>query len=277
MVLGSLSSSRTTQQNTNNAPAGDGLANLPPPGEPLTEEQFYQQRLEGAKTAAGDLPGADTLIEASTGGIAALTHGRNKGLASLDTARGDVLDSYENINDAHGGILERSDAAEGKIADMLGVGKNEYDTSELTKTPGYNFQFEQGNRALQNSAVGTSLSGDQSRKTIEYGQGFAQSYFSKRISDLNILAQLGSFSRGQFTTATSAAGGQLAALGGVRSELHKSHGENVSDVFTDLGSATANIEIAKITGDSNQSIARANNRSSERQDERGRWYDWLLS
>ena len=245
------------------------------------ENKFYQDRLEGIGEAGGlgtdkAIPGIDTLVEAGTGAIGALSIGRDGGLASLGNARNDVLDSYQNVGDTHENILQRSDAAEGKIADMLGVGENEYDPNELTKTPGYKFQLDQGNRALQNSAVGTSLSGDQARKTVQYGQNFAKSYFSKRISDLNILAQLGSFSRGQFTTATSAAGGQLAALGGVRSELHKQHGQDVADTFGDLGSAATNIEIAKITGDSNQAIARANNRSSERRDERKQWYDWLV-
>ena len=243
---------------------------------PLGERQQHKGRLEGIGTSTGDLPGVPALVEAGTGAVGSLLTEHEHGLASLSNARDDVLDSYGNVVGAHDNILERSDAAEGEIANMLGLDGKAYDSSKLTQTPGYQFQLDQGNRALQNSAIGTSLSGDQARKTIEYGQGFAQSYFSKRISDLNILAQLGSFSRGQFTTASTAAGGQLAALGGVRSELHQTQGQDLSDVYTDLGSATANIEIAKITGDSNQAIARANNKSEERRDERNKWWDWLV-
>jgi hypothetical protein len=63
------------------------------------------------------------------------------------------------------------------------------DPSSITKTPGYQFQFDQGMQALerQQAAGGAANSGQAETAAIQFGQGLAQTSFTNWE---NILAQL---------------------------------------------------------------------------------------
>lgn len=88
----------------------------------------------------------------------------------------------------------------------------------LTSTPGYQFQYNQGLRALDHSAAanGTRLSGAADKAAIKYGQGYAQNAYDDQINHLmglaghgqnalNTTAQMGA------NTANSIARNDLAA------------------------------------------------------------------
>jgi hypothetical protein len=64
---------------------------------------------------------------------------------------------------------------------------------DLTQLPGYQFQFNQGQKAVQNNlaAAGLSDSGAAGKALTQYGQGFAQQYGSQYVNGLQSLAGLG--------------------------------------------------------------------------------------
>lgn len=63
----------------------------------------------------------------------------------------------------------------------------------IRSTPGYQFRFDEGTRALENSAIskGGLLSGNAMRAITEYGQDYASSEYDKELDrDNNRFAQL---------------------------------------------------------------------------------------
>src|SRR5882672_7685187 len=56
------------------------------------------------------------------------------------------------------------------------------DPSSITKDPGYQFQFDQGQQAVERSmaAKGFLGSGNEAIALTEYGQGFAQNYLKQQ-------------------------------------------------------------------------------------------------
>ncbi len=79
------------------------------------------------------------------------------------------------------------------------------DYSAFFKSPGYDFRFDEGLRAVDRSAAarGQLMSGGQMREVQRYGQGLASSEFGNYANRLSALAGIGQ-------TATTA-GGQFGA------------------------------------------------------------------
>ena len=90
---------------------------------------------------------------------------------------------------------------EGQISTSMEAGGGSPDYSAFYKSPGYDFRFQEGIRAIDRSASakGTLMSGGQQRELTRYGQGFASGEFNNYANRLASLAGIGQ-------TATSATG-----------------------------------------------------------------------
>jgi len=151
-------------------------------------------------------------------------------------------------------IIDQGRFASDEMASMLGIKDSngrlvEFDDQDTLDTPRAKFAMEWGNRALQNSAVGTSQSGSNARATIEFGQGLAMQQFDKRLEQLGVLAQGGwNAARDQANAATqtgntfaqvhSQAGSDLAGIQNTKAT-------NLSNIYTQGSSGIAN---AYLTG-----------------------------
>ncbi len=114
--------------------------------------------------------------------------------------------------------LEELDAQiadlEGQIATSQqgGAGQGP-DYSSFFQSPGYDFRFNEGQRAIERSgaARGGLMSGGMGRELARYGQGFASGEFNQYANRLSALAGIGQTATGQAGQIGSAAAGQVGA------------------------------------------------------------------
>lgn len=183
-------------------------------------------------------------------------------------------------------IIEQGNYANDEIASMLGIRNSKgdvvpFDLSVLEETPGYQFQLEQGSRAVENSAVGQRLSGAQVKAQEEFGQGLAAQYFDRRIQQLGLLGTQGTDAAQSLAQAATSAGanaGQVfSAQGAQLSSVYNNQGNNLANIYssggeslanlalgvgaqqaglvTDLASLGGNLSIAQLNADNTRSIA----------------------
>ena len=98
---------------------------------------------------------------------------------------------FKSIGNIFTGGSGTSGADAARIADPFSSQRGQYQTdlanlirdpSSVTKTPGYQFQFDQGMQALERTlAAGGELnSGKAQTEAIQYGQGFAMNQFQQQ-------------------------------------------------------------------------------------------------
>lgn len=147
-------------------------------------------------------------------------------------------------------IIDQGRFASDEMAAMMGIADSQgnitpWDGSDLAETPGYQWAFDQGNRALQNSAVGTALSGANTRATIEYGQGMANQQFNTRLEQLGFLAQGGWGAARDQANAATQTGNTFANVhmqaGSDLANIQNTKGSNLSNIYTSGGNNMANI------------------------------------
>ena len=97
---------------------------------------------------------------------------------------------------------------EGQISTSMQDGGDSPDYSSFYKSPGYEFRFDEGQRAIERSAAarGGLMSGGMGRELTRYGQGFASGEFNQYANRLASLAGIGQTS----TQATGQLGQQAA-------------------------------------------------------------------
>ncbi len=93
-------------------------------------------------------------------------------------------------------IIDQGRFAADEYASMMGIANADgtvvpFDQSDLEETPGYQWNFDQAQRALQNSAQGTALSGANTLNTIGMAQQLSSQAFQERLSGLGFLAEGG--------------------------------------------------------------------------------------
>jgi len=86
--------------------------------------------------------------------------------------------------------MQAGQQALGQYQNLLNGGAANFD---LSKMPGYNFQMQQGQQALDNSAAarGGALSGNALQATQQFGQGLASTQFQNYMSQLQGMAGMG--------------------------------------------------------------------------------------
>lgn len=136
-----------------------------------------------------------------------------------------------------------------EMASMLGIPNADgeivpYDLEKLRSTPGFNFVFEQGQKALDKSAVGTKLSGAQAKAAMQYGQGMGDTYFQQQFNNLASMYNTGANAAGSLAQAAVNTGGNIG-------NTYSNQGNQLSNIYGNQATSLANIASAN-------SIAQAN-------------------
>lgn len=121
----------------------------------------------------------------------------------------------------------------------------------IKSTPGYQFQFDQGNQALQRqqAAAGMLQSGNAMTAAVKYGQDFGMGYFDKYMQQLNNTVNQGAGATGQIASNQNQAGQNIAAL-------QQGLGQQGADTYSRIGQYTGNTLIR--SGDVFQQAALVN-------------------
>lgn len=112
---------------------------------------------------------------------------------------------------------------------------------QFETTPGYQFRFDEGMKALENSAAarGGVLSGANMKAINEYGQNFATTEFDNVLSRLSGLVSQGALSSGQATTGSQNVGTQESnVLSGIGNTITQG-GDTAAQLATQIGAAQA--------------------------------------
>ncbi|MBX4215922.1 tail fiber domain-containing protein [Candidatus Parcubacteria bacterium] len=127
-----------------------------------------------------------------------------------------------------------------EYTDLLN-GSPEAQMAALEKTPGYQFQMEQGTQALERGAAARSgtLSGAQSKALTRYGQGLASTSYNSFMDRLSNLGTLGANSAAGAGTLTASAGqanaGVLQGIAGT----YMNQGNNIAQLESQKGAGMA--------------------------------------
>lgn len=128
---------------------------------------------------------------------------------------------------------EQGYAALGKLSDLINSYRP-FDGKELRSDPGYRFGFDEGTRALEQSAAarGGLFSGKTMRDLMQFGTDYGNTMFNQR----------GAFRLGeraqQYNELAGVAGtGQSAAMGGA--QLGQQSAGTIADLLTQGGNAAA--------------------------------------
>lgn len=139
------------------------------------------------QTANAIARGADTTAASTAAALQYLREGR-------DQARTDLAPYRE------GGAADYS-----ALRSLIGT--------NYQQSPGYQFAFDEGQRAIDRgaSARGMLGSGARARELVRYGTGMAQQDYGNWLSRLQGLASAGQAATGQGATLAAATGGQQAS------------------------------------------------------------------
>lgn len=140
------------------------------------------------------------------------------GAAQLEAARiasDTQLQMFEQTREDTAPWRETGARALTKLEDMFLNGKG---MDDFQQTPGYQFRFDEGVRALDRSAAsrGLLMSGGQQRELTRYGQGIASNEFNTYANRLSSLAGVGqstAVQTGQMGATAAQAAGQMGMQG----------------------------------------------------------------
>lgn len=225
----------------------------------------------GAGKAAGT---AATGYKNAKQGLADATSGANgqvigagdsaKGL--VDARTGDANATLQSILDQiKGNTNPYVEGGQQGIAGLSDLVNNKptfsFNPSDLQNDPGYQFQLQQGNEAIQNSASKSGLvaGGNTLKELTKYGQGLAGTYFdqafnrAKSTFDTNentTLANLTALT-GSGLSGTAQQGQALQNIGGQQAQNTVNSGFYGGNVDTSLAQflASLNVNSAKQQGD----------------------------
>lgn len=194
------------------------------------------------------------------------------GNLSIDTQR----EFYRIADEKLQPFVEQGLFAMDEYASMLGIPNSQgelvpYDVADLRETPGYQFQFEEGQRAVDSSgaARGTQLSGRQMKELTRYGDGLAQLYFNKRLDQLLPMIDAG-FGASQYQGNAALSTGQGIAgtqqwMGGNLADIELSEGQSLGNLATSLGTNKANMATERAGDQTTIALGRANAATSRAQ------------
>jgi hypothetical protein len=109
---------------------------------------------------------------------------------AAQTAANAQLQGLQFVQQQEAPYQQAGQQALGQYQNLLAGGAPSFD---LSKLPGYQFQLQQGQQALENSAAarGQALSGNTIQATQQFGQGLASQQFQQYMSQLAGLANMG--------------------------------------------------------------------------------------
>jgi hypothetical protein len=153
---------------------------------------------------------------------------------NFDMSLNSLKDSYAQARSDLQPYMDFGKGAATVLNQFLGIGETgNIDMTKimtaLQQTPGYQFAFQEGQRAIDssNAAKGLLNSGAAVREMAQFGQGLASQTYEQHVSDLMNTAQLG-----QNTV-------------GLTANLATNYGGNVASLYQGLGENLSNAEVAK--------------------------------
>lgn len=128
----------------------------------------------------------------------------------------------------------------------------------LVKSPGYQFQFDEGSKALERSAAARSgmLSGAQSKAMTRFGQGLASTYYENFMSRLGGLATQGQNAAANAGSLSNASASRRAGALSDIATTQTGIGSDVGNLQVGIGNTKASGTMAKVSG-INQAISGA--------------------
>lgn len=187
------------------------------------------------------------------------------GNLSIDTQR----EFYKIADEKLQPFVDQGLFAMDEYASMLGIPNAAgelvpYDVADLRETPGYQFQFEEGQRAVDSSgaARGTQLSGRQMKELTRYGDGLAQLYFNKRLDQLLPLIDAG-FGASQYQGNAALSTGRGIAdtqqwMGSNLADIELSEGSALGTLAGQFASDRANLATGRAQDQTTIALGRAN-------------------
>ena len=140
-----------------------------------------------------------------------------------ETGYQSALDAYNELQTPDGQALEK---------ERMGA---------LIKTPGYQFQFDEGTKALERSAAARSglLSGAQSKAMTRFGQGLASTYFQSFMDRLAGITGQGASVSGAGANAAMQSGAQQSGILSNMGAATRDSASNVGSLLSQAGAAKA--------------------------------------
>jgi hypothetical protein len=175
-------------------------------------------------------------------GLNAFNGAANVGSTDLISNYSSALQPFlQNFNTAQSGVTQL-----GNLLGLNGASGNQSALSTLQNTPGYQFQLQQGNNAINAAAAanGTLNSGNQLTALSNYNQGLANTTYNNYVSQLQPYLN-------QANTAASGIGNVYTGLGSGLNSNQLAQGNAALGVDTGIGQAWANAENAAGNGASN--------------------------
>lgn len=186
---------------------------------------------------------ANQQIAGINSGLTAATGNINQGIGALNTNYTNALQPFlTNFNTAQGGVT-----ALGNVLGLNGASGTQSALTQLQSTPGYQFQQNAGDAAInaQAAATGMNGSGNQALALANYNQGLAGTTYNNYVSQL--MPFLGA--------SGSAAGGIGSTYTGLGNSLAGQYGNLANLNYTaDTGIGNANANATLAQNQANQNI-----------------------
>lgn len=200
----------------------------------LIDEHPARQLLgdDGASIAAGLGPPGSQILTPITSSIfdrndkdkEAAARARAKKRRIALAAYNTELSTWQTESDRLKGDFDKS---------MVGYSPGKARSDYLQSTPGYNFRFDEGLRALDasGSSRGDLLSGQATKGKIEYGQNLASQEFGAEFSRLMSLSGIGQNAASIKANAAVGAGSGLANLASLQGQQGQQTASNYNDLL----------------------------------------------
>lgn len=165
-----------------------------------------------ALDASYSSPSSSSSIGKLLGSAALPLAGAGASLLSNQAAQDQLKKATNSANAQLSPYLQNGSSASNAAADYLGLGGTDgtgkTSADILAASPGYQFQLDQGNRALtaQQAASGSINSGAAQKAALKFGQGLANQIGQQYLSNLQSTAGTGLGAAGQYGNNTTALG-----------------------------------------------------------------------
>jgi len=177
--------------------------------------------------------------------------------SAADAALEQQRESEASALEAQRPFLEGGYAATNRLQELLGLGENKgaqgfgslndkfnFAPGDLSQTPGYQFQLQQGQEALDRKAAAGG--GFYSGAALKASQGFGQNLASTTFdNEYNRAFNAFQTDRANTLNPLQALAGQGQTAANVTSGVQQSSGNALSNLYTGLGNAQAGASIAK--------------------------------
>lgn len=177
---------------------------------------------------------ANAQIQAALQGLSGAEQQIGQGNQYLTSNYGAALQPWQQI-------IAQAQPGVGQLGNVLGLNGaagNQAALSTLQSTPGYQFQLQQGNNAINAAAAanGTLNSGNQLTALSNYNQGLANSAYNNYVSQLQPYLNYS-------TVGATGAGNTYTGLGNQLNANSNTLAQLITNAYGNIGNAQANADL----------------------------------